>query len=158
MKKSLSILAILLFNTVLFGQNKTLQNSATDVVTRCECSKLVLFPYFYYQDPNLPETSSLLLRFDFQHKGMRCMPEFRKSITIYRSPTQTVTIPLDRLTSYINTIGQRIFVIPQSLLLPLRTMVVGGNYKITFSLEYGTSICPASTVKIVRFSKNEPIL
>jgi hypothetical protein len=158
MKKLLATLVLLLFTTVVLAQNKTLQNSASGVVTNCECSKLVLFPYFYYQDPNLPDNSSLLLRFDFQHKGIKCMPEFKNSITIYRSPTQTVTIPMDRLTSSVNTMGQRIFVIPQSILGSLRPMTVGGNYKITFSLGYGTSICPATTAKIVRFAKNEPIL
>jgi hypothetical protein len=38
-------------------------------------------------------------------------------------------------------------------------MTIGGNYKITYSLQYGLkSVCPAQSTIIVRFKKEEPLL
>jgi hypothetical protein len=162
MKKSLSTLAfLLLFAMVGMAQNKRILTSPVGGVSLlCKCSDLVIYPYFYYQDPQNAPNSSLYLRFDFQHKGkIKCKPEFAGSITIYRSDDITVTIPLSNLTSFVDTDGQRIFVVTQ-LNLPnsFRPMTLGGNYKITYSLKYGTGICPATSTKIVRFAKSEPIL
>jgi hypothetical protein len=91
---------------------------------------------------------------------MKCKPEFTGSITIYRSSEITVTIPVANLTSYVDTLGQRIFVVTQLNLPPsFRPMTLGGNYKITYSLNYGEKyVCPKNSTKLVRFAKSEPIL
>lgn len=152
-------MAIVVMSSQMFSQKKNIEIKET-VGISCKCSDLVIYPYFYYQDPqNLPN-SSLLLRFDFQHKGkMKCKPEFTGSITIYKDSNRTVTIPLSNLTSLVDTNGQRIFVITQ-LNLPdsLRPMQLNSSYKINYSLKYGTGICPTLSTKSVRFMKSEPIL
>ncbi|KQT21493.1 hypothetical protein ASG31_16600 [Chryseobacterium sp. Leaf404] len=132
-----------------------------DTQISCICNDLEIYPYFYYKDPERASTSHLYLRFDFHHKGRnKCKPEFKGSITIYRSDDIQVTIPLNRLTSPVDNMGQRIFVITQ-LHLPdsFRPMTLGGNNRITYSLNYGIkSQCPTSFTKFVRFTTSEPIL
>ncbi len=157
--KKLIIFTILLVASTVNAQKKNALLKETVSVT-CKCSDLLIYPYFYYQDPQNAPNSSLYLRFDFQHKGkVKCKPEFTGNITIYRADDITVTIPLRNLTSYVDTNNQRIFVITQ-LNLPdsFRPMTIGGNYKITYSMTYGTGICPATSTKTIRFSKSEPIL
>ncbi len=156
---------IILFTVLLFASNTFAQKINTTLTSpvetlACKCSYLEIYPYFYYQDPQNAPNSSLYLRFDFHHKGKaKCKPEFVGSITIYRANDVTVTIPISNLTSFVDTNRQRIFEITQ-LHLPdsFRPMTLGGNYKITYSLKYGTSVCPATSTKIVRFRKSEPIL
>ncbi len=159
MKTKIIILFFFIFSQFAIAQKKGVL-SGPKVITSCQCSNLVVYPYFYYQDPDLRNNSNLYLRFDFHHKGMKCIPEFVGSITIFRSETIKVTIPLNTLTSYVDTENQRIFVItPLSLPNSFRPMTVGGNYKITYSLRYGTtSVCPASSSQIIRFQTSEPIL
>ena len=107
MKTKLLIFAFLIFSQFAFSQKKgTVRGTKMD--TSCKCSDLVVYPYFYYQDPATPNPSSLLLRFDFHHKGMKCKPEFTGNITSYRSEESKVTIPVANLTSYVDTVGQRI--------------------------------------------------
>ena len=159
MSKKILILVFLLTASHVFSQKKNTAIKET-IGTTCKCSNLQVFPYFYYQDPQNAPNSNLYLRFDFHHKGKpKCKPEFVGNITIYRDTNIRVNIPVANLTSFVDTDGQRIFVITQ-LHLPdsFRPMTVGGNYKITYSLKYGTGICPASSTKIVRFTKSEPIL
>ncbi len=157
--KKILIIAILLTATNLFSQ-KTNTALSPIVTTSCKCADLQIYPYLYYQDPQNAPNSSLYLRFDFHHKGKaKCKPEFVGSITIYRADSITVTIPLNALTSFVNSTNQRIFVVtPLNLPASFRPMTVGGNYKITYSLRYGESVCPATSTKIVRFAKSEPIL
>lgn len=159
MKTKITILFFFIITQFAFGQKRGIL-TGPKVDTSCQCSKLVVRPYFYYQDPDLRNNSNLYLRFDFQHKGMRCKPDFVGSITIYRADDIKVTIPLNTLTSYVDTENQRIFVItPLSLPNSFRPMTVGGNYKITYSLRYGTtSVCPATSSQIIRFQTSEPIL
>ena len=159
MKIKITVLFLLIFFQVAFGQRKK-TSSVKGVETFCKCSQLVVRPYFYYKEPETPNTSYLYLRFDFQHKGMRCKPEFVGSITIERSEDIKVTIPLNTLTSFVDTADQRIFVItPLSLPDSFRPMVIGGNYKITYSMNYGDrSVCLNPNLKIIRFSRSEPIL
>ncbi len=158
-----NIFILIAFQLFVFNNSFAQKNNSNNGIPTpgdCKCNNLEVYPYFYYQDVNIPNESNLLLRFDFNHKGQKCLPKFLNAITIYRSPTQTINISLDRLTTLTNTMQGHIFVIPQ-ILLPenMRPMVVGGNYKITYSLEYGTkSVCPANTTKIVRFKKQEPLL
>lgn len=150
----LIVFAFLSFSN-LFSQKKA------DLQTSCLCKDLVVYPYFYYKDPERSSTSHLYLRFDFHHKGKnKCKPEFKGSISIYRSDDIQVTIPLGNLASLVDNMGQRIFVVTQ-LHLPssFSPMIVGGNYKITYSLNYGIkSPCPTAFTKYVRFTTSEPIL
>lgn len=158
MKKILFI-AILLIAGNTFAQKKNAAIKEVQTIS-CKCSNLEIYPYFYYQDPQNAPNSNLLLRFDFHHKGKaKCKPEFTGSITIYKDINTTVTIPLSDLTSLVDTDGQRIFVITQ-LSLPdsFRPMRINGVYKITYSMNYGTGICPTKSSKNVRFMKSEPIL
>lgn len=158
--KKIFIITLLLIASNVFAQKKNSALSSSIEGLTCKCSNLEIYPYFYYQDPQNALNSSLYLRFDFQHKGkVKCKPEFTGNITIYRADDITVTIPLNALTSFVDTNGQRIFVITQ-LNVPdsFRPMTIGGNYKITYSLKYGTGICPAKSTKTVRFAKSEPIL
>jgi len=157
--KKLILFTILLITSNVFSQKKNIGIRET-VAISCKCSDLVIFPYFYYQDPENGSNSNLILRFDFQHKGkVKCKPEFVGNITIYRANTITATIPLNALTSYVDTDNQRIFIVsPLSLPNSFRPMTIGGNYIITYSLKYGTGICPATSTKTVRFKKSEPIL
>lgn len=149
---------MMLVSQLSFSQKKVITNPVT---ASCNCADLELYPSFYYKEPETPSTSSLYLRFDFHHIGTaKCKPDFLGSITIARSNAITVTIPLRNLTSYVDTMGQRIFVVTQ-LHLPdsFRPMTVGGNYKITYSLSYGVkAVCPKTSSKYVRFAKSEPIL
>ncbi len=162
MKKIILVAVILLVSQLSFSQKKVITNTiSSPIATSCNCSDLEIYPYFYYQDPDLPNASSMFLRFDFHHKGkLKCKPEFLGNITISKSDGISVTIPVSRLTSYVNTENQRIFVVTQQHLLgTLRPMIVGTNYKITYSLGYGTkSVCPKTSTKNVVFEKSEPIL
>lgn len=158
MKKLLLFIVLFAVGNV-FSQKKNAALNETFGIS-CKCSDVVLYPYFYYKDPEDQANSHLYLRFDFHHKGKtKCKPEFTGNITIFRDATITATIPLNALTSFVNTENQRIFVIT-ALNLPasFRPMTLGGNYKITYSLQYGTGACPATSTKIVRFAKSEPIL
>ena len=159
MKTKIIILFFFIFSQFAIAQKKGAL-SGPKVDTSCKCSNLIVRPYFYYKELGTPNTSFLYLRFDFQHKGVKCIPEFVGSITIFRSDEIKVTIPLNTLTSYVNTENQRIFVItPLSLPNSFRPMTVGGNYKITYSLRYGTTlVCPATSSQIIRFQTSEPIL
>jgi hypothetical protein len=160
MSKKLIILTVLLTVSNLFSQKKITAITSPVETLACKCSNLEIYPYFYYEDQQNGSNSSLHLRFDFHHKGkIKCKPEFVGNITIYRADDITVTIPLNALTSYVNTENQRIFVITQlSLPNSFRPMTIGGNYKITYSLKYGNTTCPATSTKTVRFAKSEPIL
>lgn len=144
----------------IFAQKEP-RSPQADTQTSCLCKDLEIYPYFYYKDSASAPNSHLYLRFDFHHKGRnQCKPEFKGNITIYRSDAIQVTIPVGNLTSFVDTMGQRIFVITQ-LHLPnsFRPMTTGGTYRITYSLNYGIkSPCPVSFTKNVRFTTSEPIL
>lgn len=157
--KKIILFIVLVFAGTVFSQKKNAAINEVQTLS-CKCSDLVLYSFFYYQDPQNAPNSSLLLRFDFQHKGkMKCKPEFTGNITIYKDINTTVTIPLSSLTSLVDTDGQRVFVITQ-LNLPdsFRPMRLNGVYKISYSMSYGTGVCPAKSSKNVRFMKSEPIL
>lgn len=121
----------------------------------CDCSKLEVFPFFYYSNPLDPSTSYYKLRFDFNHKGNKCLPVFNQSITI-KSGSNTVTIPVGRLTTDQNNERQRIFtVLPSQIpfrLIPERTVCT-----ISYSLSYGVKACLAKSVT-VKFKKEAPLL
>lgn len=142
---------------VIFCVQASAQKKSTDgeIVTQCICSKLEVYPYLYLDNPS-STFSSYILRFDFQHKGVKCTPEFVGSITISQTG-RTVTIPIGRLATKINTINMRQFSIPREQIG--FTISTSRACSITYSLKYGTtSICPANMKKIIRPTSGEPIL
>lgn len=160
MKTKISLFLILLFSQLAFAQKKG-EVTGQLTIPSCKCSELELYPFMYYQDPSNPETSNLLLRFDFHRKGVvKCKPEFLGNISLFRNTTISVSFPAKDLTSLTNTDGQRIFIIPRSQLpASFGTIANGATFKAVYSLSYGTkSVCPASSSKLIKFQKSEPII
>ena len=116
MKKLLvTVTVILLVGNAVVAQNKYASDSLkAKLVAKCDCSKLVVYPYFYYESPNDPTHSNFRLRFDFQHKGNAiCIPEFKGTITIVQGGNQ-VKLSVSSMRTVANTQQTRIFTIPQS--------------------------------------------
>jgi len=153
MKNLIPIFVIALLLSIQSNAQKT--TNGGEVSTQCNCSKLEVYPYIYLDNPT-STTSNYVLRFDFNHKGLKCTPEFVGSITISQSG-RTVTIPVGRLATKANTINTRQFLIPREQIG--FTILTARACAITYSLQYGTtSICPAKVKKIIRPTSGEPIL